>query len=400
MDMNLFKAVIERNQEDVRKYLALVDVHDEAAKEALTSAFLEAACRSAAILRLFLDANFDINAADEVGDTALMVAARGEDTVRFHSLFIAFMLPHGLQYAFDDMDDEDDPRLGKDGKPVRAATYPHIILTLSLYGQLEELPYVESLANVEELLRRGADVNRTNNAGETALMQALMIGGQCDIVRLLVDAPACDVHAHDKKGYRALHYAAVRGLGDCLRVLLDAHNDIHAKTNDGDSVLYLACTSGKADVVNQVLALGPDLNTPNHDGQTPLMTAAIYGTPDVVQSLLARDVDVAMADEASHYGMTALHHAVYCGAKVAVVALLVEAKSDVNNTCIDEMANTILHDAMAGTSDDVADYLLQQGAVVDALNGEGKTPAELAQELKRDDMLQVLRKHGATVAVP
>ncbi|CAK4453156.1 unnamed protein product [Aphanomyces euteiches] len=376
-DDALYKVVVERNEAVVKKFLTSIDVQNETLRPALTSSFLEAACRDAAILRHFLDVNFDVNATDEDGDTALMFAARGEDT-----------------YVYDDVVNEEDTA-GESEPPL-----------------MDPPPFTESLHNVEQLLAHGGvDINMANNvpstypipsahpstrqAGETALIQAMMIGGQPEIVQRLLDAK-CDVTLADQKGYTALHYAAVRGQLDNVRMLLQADNiDIHAKTKDGDSVIYLACTSGNTSVVDEILKWNPDINAANNDNQTPLMTAAIFSSIEIVAKLISCGADVTIRDA---FGMTALHHAVYCGAKLEVVQCLVDAKSDVNNATDDEMKNTILHDAITGTTVQVAEYLINQGAAVNALNSENKTPAMLAKQVDRDDMIEMLVQHGAELA--
>ncbi|CAK4708552.1 unnamed protein product [Aphanomyces euteiches] len=360
-DDALYKVVVERNEAVVKKFLTSIDVQNETLRPALTSSFLEAACRDAAILRHFLDVNFDVNATDEDGDTALMFAARGEDT-----------------YVYDDVVDEEDTA-GESEPPL-----------------MDPPTFTESLHNVEQLLAHGGvDINMANNAGETALIQAMMIGGQPEIVQRLLDAK-CDVTLADQKGYTALHYAAVRGQLDNVRMLLQADNiDIHAKTKDGDSVIYLACTSGNTSVVDEILKWNPDINAANNDNQTPLMTAAIFSSIEIVAKLISCGANVTIRDA---FGMTALHHAVYCGAKLEVVQCLVDAKSDVNNATDDEMKNTILHDAITGTTVQVAEYLINQGAAVNALNSENKTPAMLAKQVDRDDMIEMLVQHGVELA--
>ncbi|KAF0757745.1 hypothetical protein AaE_004167, partial [Aphanomyces astaci] len=364
----LYTVVIQRDHAAVQAMLAQVDVHSPDLQQPLTSGFLEAAGRDASIAKLFLDANFDVNARDEDGNTALMVAARGEDTVR-------------TPYVFDSFSDHE----GDDCDPLCERQHPDL-----------QIEFIESLHNVEQLLAHGAAVDAANHTGSTALLQAVTASGQPDIVRLLVQAK-CNVVAIDDKGCMALHHAALRGQAENVRLLLTVHDpqDLQVTTADGDSVLYLACTSGNVEVVNLVMASSAHLHVDaaNEDLQTPLMTAVIFDSLEIVQRLIQAHADVTMKDS---FGMTALHHAVYSGANKDIVACLVDAKSDINNTCVDEMANTILHDAVTGSSLEVAAYLVKSGAAVDAVNGEGKTAAMLAHEVGRQDMVEFFESLAAT----
>ncbi|KAG9409364.1 hypothetical protein AC1031_019617 [Aphanomyces cochlioides] len=62
------------------------------------------------------------------------------------------------------------------------------------------------------------------------------------------------------------------------------------------------------------------------------------------------------------------------------------------------MKNSILHDAIAGTTVQVAEYLINQGAAVNAFNLEDKTPAMLVKQVDRDDMTDMLVQHSAELA--
>ncbi|KAG9409362.1 hypothetical protein AC1031_019615 [Aphanomyces cochlioides] len=114
------------------------------------------------------------------------------------------------------------------------------------------------------------------------------------------------------------------------------------------------------------------------------MTAAIFSWIEIVAKLISCGAHLTIRDAVrcqQDCDMTA--HAVYCGAKLEVVLCLVDANSDVNNAIHDEMKNTILHDVITGTTVQVA---------------ENKTPAMLAKQVDRDDMIDMLIQHGAELA--
>ncbi|ETW03646.1 hypothetical protein H310_05043 [Aphanomyces invadans] len=347
-DNALLCSISQRDHGQVQAMLAKIDVQNNSdLREPLTSGFLEAAGRDASILKLFLDAHFDVDACDEEGTTALMIAARGKDS--------------------DALDHGNDEAPANDG--------------------VAECSFVESLANVQQLLAHGACVDAVDHTGSTALHHAVQCSGEHVIVQELVGA-MCTVDCVDEKGYMALHHAARMGQVENVRLLLARHDpqDVNATTLDGESVLSLACQSGCVDVVNELVqCCGIDLDAPNSDLQTPLMMAVMVGSLDIVQVLVQARADVTKKDS---IGMTALHHAACCEAALPIVECLVDANSDINN--VDDMANSIMHDAAIVSSLDVALFLLKSGAASGCVNEAGKTPTMLAQQWNRPDMVELL----------
>ncbi|KAF0701080.1 Aste57867_8377 [Aphanomyces stellatus] len=352
-DQKLFSAVVSRDVEDVKRLLGPIDVRSHALQPALSKCFVESAGRDASILHWFLEVGFDINATDEEHDTALMVAARGEDRTTVHIT---------------------DEKLSKD---TINDGYPSTS--------------VECIKSLRELLDRKASLNLANKDGRTALIQCVQNSGNVEIVELLLEKK-CDVLA---KLHSALHYAAGRGQTKNVNLLLTAKCDVMAKTIDGDSVLHKACYAGKIEVVRAILQYNVDINCENDENQTPLMMAAQAGSLEIVSELLSRGADVTKRD---HIGMTALQYAVTNAAGLSVVESLVEARSDVQNSCTDEYsAETVLIHAVISSSVKVVEYLLARGAMINAANKDGQTPLIIAAMYKRHDMLQLLLMSGASV---
>ena len=91
---------------------------------------------------------------------------------------------------------------------------------------------------VEDLLRRGADINTANVDGLTALHQAC-IDNNFDMVELLVTAGA-DVNKDDNEGWTPLHATASLGFLSIATFLLDHGADITAVNNDGELVIDIS----------------------------------------------------------------------------------------------------------------------------------------------------------------
>ncbi|MEC7233202.1 MAG: ankyrin repeat domain-containing protein, partial [Planctomycetota bacterium] len=126
-------------------------------------------------------------------------------------------------------------------------------------------------------LENGADVNATNNDGETALLVALL-EGNLDVVKLLVEKDVNVVNAKDKSGLTALHLAVEVGNLAILKVLLEQDNDVNAQDDDGNTALHSAAKMGLSKFVDVLLKQeGVEVSAKDDDGWTPLHWSAARG---------------------------------------------------------------------------------------------------------------------------
>jgi hypothetical protein len=122
-------------------------------------------------------------------------------------------------------------------------------------------------AVVGDFLRAGADVDRTDSIGCTALMRA-----------------------------------AERGVPDMVQLLLKAGANPRTKDHYARTALTLGARSGNSNVVALLLPFGL-VNARSRMGSTALMAAAAAGNPDVVQTLLHAGARV---NDRDAWGVTAL----------------------------------------------------------------------------------------------
>ncbi len=108
-----------------------------------------------------------------------------------------------------------------------------------------------------------------------------------DAVRTLL-ALHPDVNAAQNDGATALHWAALKGDLDMVRLLLQAGANVKATTRIGSlTPLFLAASNGSAAVIDELLRAGADagaMNTTN--GTTALMKAASAGSAESIKLLL------------------------------------------------------------------------------------------------------------------
>jgi len=166
-------------------------------------------------------------------------------------------------------------------------------------GQLIDAARNGDLAAVQTLLAGGADANRAQGDGMTALHWAAE-RGHAAVAELLLSAGAA-VEAKTRIGsYTPLHLASRGGHGSIATALLDAGADPHATTSgSGVTPLHLAAAAmDGAEVVTELLRRGADVDAPEaSSGQTPLMFAAAYNRTEAVVALLEYDADPAVRTE-------------------------------------------------------------------------------------------------------
>lgn len=137
------------------------------------------------------------------------------------------------------------------------------------------------------LIQAGANVNHSNNAGQTPLMYA----GFHDMTEYLIGCGA-DANHVSLANETALVKAAEDNNTEALQYLLEygvGHMDV---------ALHGACAAGAYDATRLLLEAGVDPNCRVVDGGTPLMRAicAGYSNAELVRLLLSKGADVRAKD--------------------------------------------------------------------------------------------------------
>jgi len=160
---------------------------------------------------------------------------------------------------------------------------------------------------IDELIRKGDDVNITDDKGMTPLHHAVDSSDIC-VVKLLL-AQRSNVNAKDQNGWTPLHYAVKAQDTYIVQILIKQKEcDVNAKDNDGWTPLYWAIQYNSSDVFEELLQTkNIDINCWNNKDQTPLHLAVISKKSNIVQLLINHSANCNVYD-IQYY--TPLHYAV------------------------------------------------------------------------------------------
>ncbi|MGE5246689.1 MAG: ankyrin repeat domain-containing protein [Betaproteobacteria bacterium] len=146
-------------------------------------------------------------------------------------------------------------------------------------------------AEVQALVKSGADVNAPAGDGMTALHWAAR-HGDATLVRTLLEAGASVGSTTRLGAYTPLHLAAEAGSAPVVDLLVRHGADVNAATITGATPLMLAAAAGDAGATTTLMAAGAEVNArETARGQTPLMFAAAADRGPVVKLLLAHGAD-------------------------------------------------------------------------------------------------------------
>ena len=280
-----------------------------------------------------LAAGADVNQACNNGETALILAHRGEAN---HKLVKALLDAGADVNARDYM--EHTPLLASAAFSGLSEQVIHVLLAAGADVNARDFESRTALncasvrskraEVIEALLHAGADVEARDRHGETPLMSAAGFNTQA-VITVLLDA-AADINASDQHGLTPLMHAARRSKdAGVIDLLLRRGADATARAHGGLTALMLAASdNANPEVLSALLAHGGDVNARAEDGLTALMLAARHNeNPEVIAALIDAGADSNAQD---HNGLTPLLCAAWGTSQPRIITTLLEAGADVN----------------------------------------------------------------------
>src|SRR6266513_227582 len=302
----LMSAAVRGHADTVRALLekgADVNAKSKAGRTALMSA---ADLGHLDTVRALLEQGADVDAKDKKGDTALRLAEKYKYSRIVALLRRAPPMPPktGIKNRTASVPTTFPaatvPPAASEPQPASSAPAGSQDLNKKLLDAAE----AGDTAEVQSLLREGANPNAKGGYGNTALMGAA-VRGHTETARALLGKGA-EVNAKDNAGWTPLFWAAFSRRTDTVRALLEKGADVNAKNKYDDTALIHAAYAGNTDTVAVLLEKGADVNAKDDMGRTALIEAARQGRTETVRALLEVGADVTTRDRE---GETALSKA-------------------------------------------------------------------------------------------
>lgn len=240
------------------------------------------------------------------------------------------------------------------------------------------------------------DVDETIHGSDseaTALIKAASIGS-FETVRLLLLCGA-NPNRMDSSGSTALAYAATIGAESVARLLLTHPGTLpDSKNSIGSTPLVAAARNGHTGIAEMLLLNGADPLSVDNKLKSVLHSASIFGWFEMITLLCLHGARPSLnwQDEAGH---TPLHRAVLAQ-KADTLRRLVLEGADVNLP--NRGGNTPLSLSVKTQNLQITADLISYGADMDLANKAGKMPLHFAALLHDGEMLKKLVRAGASVA--
>ncbi|KAI8795246.1 ankyrin repeat and KH domain-containing protein 1 [Biomphalaria glabrata] len=261
-------------------------------------------------IQMLLDAGLDINRV-HINDTPIMSAARVE--------VVDFLLSKGADVNF------------------KTTTTPLInALSYNCYDEIKSIfHYQLNTRELEEkmillldsFLKNGACLHDSDTYGNTALMKAVTLSNTESVVlKYLLDKGA-EVNRRNNDGFTALHVAAESNNVSCSKLLLEYGAIVNLKCQAGLTPLHQAV--GNVNLVKLFLENHANVNAEDERGNTPLLLASKYfgDVEDVVKLLITHGSNV---NHRNKWGMYPLWQATKIH-NTKCLTLLLGAKADLGH---------------------------------------------------------------------
>jgi ankyrin repeat protein len=210
---------------------------------------------------------------------------------------------------------------------------------------------------VKSLVNGGAKADTWIEYGEhkiTPLMKACW-DGQQEIVSFLIEAGA-NVNATDDDGETPIFSAIKRDRPEITELLIEKKANINIKDSRQFSPITIAAAAGSDKIIELLVKAGADLKSETY-GLTPLMFAISAKKLDTVRLLIKLGAPINQVSSMS--GQTALFSAIY-STNAEIVHVLIDAKANVNFKTKD--GDTPIKAAQKGDQDDLIAILKAAGA--------------------------------------
>jgi ankyrin repeat protein len=248
-------------------------------------------------------------------------------------------------------------------------------------------------ADVDNSAAMAVDVNARQPDGSTALQWAVYRDDVAEVQRLI--RAGADVALANNFGATPLSLAAESGNAAIIKVLLKAGAKANATNADGQTALMAVARTGNVDAAKLLLKAGAQVNAREHwGGQTALMWASSQQHPEMIRALLRAGAKVNERGNVTDWarkvtaeprekgmdrgGLTPLLYAAREGC-VACIRPLLDGGADIDLP--DPAGTTPLIVALMNFNFDTAKLLIESGADIHIWDFVGQTPLYAAVDV-------------------
>ncbi len=255
---------------------------------------------------------------------------------------------------------------------------------------------------VKVLLEHKVKINERAKDGSTALKYAI-IQEKKEIAQLLLDNNA-NVHYANNRGYTPLMNAAQHGYVDIAKQILAKKADINAKAdipkngNGGVTALILACMYKQKEMVELLLAHNAEVNVYDYIGLSPYLWAASKHSLEIMKLLEANnaDIDFKYKDNSAfvlaQYNENINSDNIDTRRQKEVLKHILETNPNVSQEEIRKVFISVCSDNNLDTASFILPYLKDKSALNNALG--------YAILAKNKNLVEYLLKNGADINAP
>ena len=176
-----------------------------------------------------------------------------------------------------------------------------------------------------------------------------------------------------------------------IEILKESKVSVDVPNDEGHSPLMHAAKKGYTNIAKLLLDYGADTTFTTSSGKTAMSMASFYGHVELVDLLIQYH---APWDIASKSGLYPIHSAV-SGGNLEVVRYFLERGVSVDLPEMSTKWTPLMRGMVVGTSQEIVELLLEQGASTGARDDEYTTPLMLAVINGREELVQLLLNHGS-----
>ncbi|HEB41882.1 MAG TPA: hypothetical protein ENI08_02595, partial [Candidatus Dependentiae bacterium] len=322
------------------------------------------------LCRDYLEQGINVNATDEKGYAALHHAAR-KGYVDLMNLFFTQRLHLSTAQQYIER------------------ICPLVINIESKDGSrpLHEAARHAQRGAIAALVKNKADIEVTNNAGDTPLLCATQKGHVTTVEQLI--AAGAHKCARNKAGESALYIASRDGCVPLISLLMSCCKEkiINMRAKNGFTPLLIATKHAHEDAVSTLLDAGADASARLPDGKN---IGHIVADKKIAQFLVNRGISLDVGDKR---GRRPLMDAVLCNdTEAASISLSFNPEI---NACDNNGLTALSLAVEQGHCEMVSLLLKQSGIIVDALDKEKETPLMKASAHGHSVVVSLLLNHGA-----